>query len=229
MTLTVVTIEESLFHKGITFCPTPSALDMGNAMTSLDKFHRSLRLVSFFDQEESPSLDPYPPPPPPPPTHPTPSPPPPHPHPHPHPTKPFPTRIFALCLPWNKEPPHPPPTAIKRLTNNPDLKVNPADKGSGIVLMNICDCVHEAYQQLKCTYFDEQFRHVRNAKVDDPISRHLYLDAHNGQITKIGVYILSFIIPTSNSNDALQMRLRVENPWIYKLRTSLPLGLNAMD
>ena len=65
--------------------------------------------------------------------------------------------------------------------------------------------------------------------LDDPIWRHFNSDAHNGEITQIKVYILAFITPPSNSSDALQMRLRVENSWIYRLWTSLPLGLNTMD
>ena len=75
----------------------------------------------------------------------------------------------------------------------------------------------------------EHFRNVRNGKLDDPIGRHFNFDAHNGEITQIKVYILAFITLPSYSSDALRMRLRVENLWINRLRTSLPLGLNAMD
>ena len=47
-------------------------------------------------------------------------------------------------------------SAIKRLNDNPNLIIKPADKGSGIVLMNTCDYVYEAYKQLNDYNFYEE-------------------------------------------------------------------------
>ena len=112
-------------------------------------------------------------------------------------------------------------------------KKNVTCKSHNVVYCLQCQtCGKQYVGQTKRTIHErlrEHFRNVRNGTLDDPIGRHFNSDAHNGEITQIKVYILAFITPPSNSSDALRMRLRVENSWIYRLRTSLPLGLNAMD
>ena len=75
----------------------------------------------------------------------------------------------------------------------------------------------------------EHFRNIRKANTQDPIGRHFGSPDHKGTPQDVKAYILAFITPPSNSADALQMRLRVEVQWIYRLKTNLPLGLNAMD
>ena len=42
----------SILEKGLNFCPTPGELNMGNLMLDIDKFHRNLRLKTFFNEEE---------------------------------------------------------------------------------------------------------------------------------------------------------------------------------
>ena len=75
----------------------------------------------------------------------------------------------------------------------------------------------------------EHFLNIRKKNRNDPIGRHFQGNNHLSNPQEVKAYILAFIPIPANSPDALQMRLRVENDWIYRLRTSLPLGLNAMD
>ena len=42
----------SILEKGLNFCPTPGELNMGNLMTDIDRFHRNLRLKTFFDDDD---------------------------------------------------------------------------------------------------------------------------------------------------------------------------------
>ena len=42
----------SILEKGLNFCPTPGELDMGNLMIDIDRFHRNLRLKTFFDEDD---------------------------------------------------------------------------------------------------------------------------------------------------------------------------------
>ena len=42
----------SILEKGLNFCPTPGELNMGNLMTDIDRFHRNLRLKTFFDEDD---------------------------------------------------------------------------------------------------------------------------------------------------------------------------------
>ena len=75
----------------------------------------------------------------------------------------------------------------------------------------------------------EHFRNVTKNNANDPIGRHWNSMNHRGKPEDVKSYILAFITAPSDSRDALQMRLRVENQWVYRLRTSLPHGLNSMD
>ena len=75
----------------------------------------------------------------------------------------------------------------------------------------------------------EHFRNIRINNQKDPIGRHWNSMNHQGNTEDVKSYILAFITPPNNTQDALQMRLRVENQWVYRLRTNLPHGLNSMD
>ena len=48
----------SLLAKGLNFCPTPGELNMGDLMSDISRFHRNLRLKSFFNHEEDLISDP---------------------------------------------------------------------------------------------------------------------------------------------------------------------------
>ena len=75
----------------------------------------------------------------------------------------------------------------------------------------------------------EHFRNITKNNNHDPIGRHWNSINHRGNPEDVKSYILSFITAPSDTQAALQMRLRFENQWVYRLRTSLPHGLNSMD
>ena len=45
--------ELSLLEKGLSFCPTPGEPHMGDLRRDLDKFHRNLRINTFFDPDNN--------------------------------------------------------------------------------------------------------------------------------------------------------------------------------
>ena len=73
----------------------------------------------------------------------------------------------------------------------------------------------------------EHFRNIRNANVRDPIAKHFDLPGHHNDPKNVESHILSFITKPGNTNAALTMRLKFELQWIFRLRTSLPHGLNS--
>ena len=75
----------------------------------------------------------------------------------------------------------------------------------------------------------EHFRNIRNANVRDPIGKHFDLPGHHNDPKNVESHILSFITKPGNTKAALTMRLKFELQWIFRLRTSLPHGLNSMD
>ena len=155
-----LTVDElSLLSKGMNFCPTPLDLTPGDLRTDLDNFHRSLRLKARFENSpiEIPDLltteqqnhctyafesnkfknkSSY--------------------------NPPGPPALEAMILTneiaLNKrpEPRHPKLTniskaerqAIKNLTNNPNIIIKPADKGSAVVVLNRAEYISEGYKQL---------------------------------------------------------------------------------
>ena len=62
-----------------------------------------------------------------------------------------------------------------------------------------------------------------------PLGRHFLLPKHNKDTSKISAHILSFMSKPSDTSAALQMRLKFERDWIFRIRTNLPHGLNVMD
>ena len=75
----------------------------------------------------------------------------------------------------------------------------------------------------------EHSRNVRKKKLDDPIGAHFNSPGHSGGNTQIKSYILAFITKPPKSEEANKMRKKFENSWVYKLRTSIPYGLNSKD
>ena len=73
------------------------------------------------------------------------------------------------------------------------------------------------------------FKDVQNKNPDKPLGRHFALPSHSPDVTNIRSHILAFITKPSHTNAALKMRLKFERDWIYRLRTLLPHGLNALD
>ena len=75
----------------------------------------------------------------------------------------------------------------------------------------------------------EHFRNIRSANLRDPIGKHFDLTDHHNDPHNVESHIFSVITKPGNSSGALSMRLKFELHWIYRLRTSLPHGLNSMD
>ena len=75
----------------------------------------------------------------------------------------------------------------------------------------------------------EHFRNIQKGNKEDPVGRHHSDTAHGRAISNVKTHVLSFVTKPSVFRTALKMRLKFEAAWIHRLRTSLPLGLNAMD
>ena len=75
----------------------------------------------------------------------------------------------------------------------------------------------------------EHFNNIRKKHQNDPIGRHFNTAGHSSDIKQVTTYILAFITQPGDTNGALQMHLKFERHWIFKLRTSLSQGLNSMD
>ena len=73
----------------------------------------------------------------------------------------------------------------------------------------------------------EHSANILNQVLDDPIGAHFNGPGHTGRYDQIRAYILSFITKPPKSKEALDMRRKFETRWVYKLRTSLPYGLNS--
>ena len=70
---------------------------------------------------------------------------------------------------------------------------------------------------------------IQKLDLSKPLGRHFTLPNHTPDVNHITSHILAFITKPSNTSAAQQMRLKFEREWIYRLRTNLPHGLNAMD
>ena len=70
-------------------------------------------------------------------------------------------------------------------------------------------------------------RNILNGVLDDPIGAHFNSPGHTGHYDQIRAFVLSFITTPPKTKEANDMRKKFENRWIYKLRTSLPYGLNS--
>ena len=132
--------EKRLLTKGLPFCPSPGECNLSRAREALDKLHRSLRLTHYFDENGAPS-DSYE-------------------------DESFSHRNFRPRSNWTPAdfpPPtlasfitanntaltglHPLRTkhtnltpaereALKNLVSNRNIVIKPADKGSGVVILN---------------------------------------------------------------------------------------------
>ena len=75
----------------------------------------------------------------------------------------------------------------------------------------------------------EHSSNVINKVMSDPIGAHFNGPGHTGGNKQIKSYILAFITKPPKSQEANKMRKKFETAWVYKLRTSLPYGLNSKD
>lgn len=148
--------ELSVLSRGLNFCPTPSSWDPSDIMEGLDKLHCSMRLAQFFQEAELKERDPsdgfshkkFRP---------------------PSTFNPRGSNGLETFITNNYEAVSKLPTirhkrwnislqekqAIKDLANNKSIVIKPADKGSGVVIMNTHDYILEAHRQLSDTNFYE--------------------------------------------------------------------------
>ena len=153
--------EISVLSKGLGFCPTPGAPDIGDIMQDLDEFKRKPRLQLFFSgttqdplEESLQSGGPYE-----------------HNSFKPkstfNPVGPFQLESMFCSLeqdlhrqkykqPRDKNLTKEEYQAIKSLKHNSDIIIKPADKGSAIVVLDKQSYIQEGQRQLNDTKFYEQ-------------------------------------------------------------------------
>ena len=171
--------EISVLSKGLGFCPTPGAPDIGDIIRDLDSFKRKTRIQLFFTDPTQGSK-----------TESIPS------------GGPFEHRSFKLKSTFNpvgpfqlesmfhsikqdlhrqkyKEPKKKNLTkeeykAIKSLKNNKNIIMKPADKGSAIVILNRESYINEGYRQLNDTKFYEKTNVNHTGEVINRINLHVH-------------------------------------------------------
>ena len=98
--------------------------------------------------------------------------------------------------------------------------------------MITCETCHKQYVgQTKNTITQtvhSHFYNIRHHKQTDAVGLHLSRVDNTG--TKDArINILELIKPPPQSNKTLDLRLKIEQYWIHKLRCLTPRGLNIMD
>ena len=181
--------ETGVLSKGLGYCPTPGAPDIGNIIQDLDAFKRITRLNLFFqgsneDPEEQNDQSGVP---------------------FEHkslklkstfnPVGPFQLETMFYSIeqdlhrlkyrqPRKKNLNKEEYQAIKSLRNHPDIIIKPADKGSGIVILDKHNYISEGERQLH----DEQFYEVTNTDLSGEVIHRVNLFVNNmlqrGQITQ---------------------------------------------
>ena len=174
--------EQSLLELGLKFCPTPPKADIGDLVHDVDQFFRSANLKLFFQDVDTTYAN----------TNPDPL----KPFEHPslklkskfNPT--FPPLLeyvrqsvitdlqnYSIKSVRNKNLTHSQFLAIKSLSSNPNIVIKPADKGSGIVVMNREDYIKEGERQLSDTNFYQKVDHDLTlehcSKVSDLVNKML--------------------------------------------------------
>ena len=76
--------------------------------------------------------------------------------------------------------------------------------------------------------FQAHWQTIDNKQIQYDVSKHFNGTDHQG--TKdLKIYVLDFIYAHPKSEMAKSLRDTIEFHWIYRLRTSLPIGMNTMD
>ena len=181
--------ERSVLSKGLGFCPTPGAPDIGNLIQDLDEFKRKTRLHVFFSgnnenpREDSNQSD----------------------APFEHtsfknkstfnPIGPFQLESVFYSIEQNLhrqkyiQPRHRNLSteeykAIKSLQHNPDIVIKPADKGSAIVVLDKQYYITEGLRQLNDHNFYEQTSTDHTGEVINRVNLHVHNMLQRGQITQ---------------------------------------------
>ena len=177
---TLQDVETSVLSKGLGFCPSPGAPDIGGVIQDLNKFKRKTRIQLFFsDPNQGSKTESIP------------------------PGGPFEHRTFKLKSTFNpvgpfqlesmfhsieqdlhrqkyKEPKKKNLTkeeykVIKPLKNNKDIIIKPADKGIAIVILEKESYINEGQRQLNDTKFYEK----TNSNHTDEVINRINLPVHN--------------------------------------------------
>ena len=126
-------------------------------------------------------------------------------------------------------------TKSKELKKYFPTKIQVCCKSHNLDYCLTCEiCGLQYVGQTKHTFHErlyEHFRDIRNKDLTKPLQRHFALPDHTPDTTQVTSHILAFIIKTSNTSAAKEMRLRIEREWIFRLQTSLPsmLWTNSLD
>ena len=178
--------QTSLLDKGLKFCPTPSAPDVGNILRDVEKFFRNASLKLFFSENnDNVKIN--------------------------DPTQAFQHKDLKIKSTWM--PPVPPllehvkqliisdiqntqlkPCRQKNLTreqfqsiytlrNNTNIVIKPADKGSGVVILNRDDYIREGERQLGDTNFYKSVDLDLTQTHCDQVRRVIDSMFHNNEIT----------------------------------------------
>ena len=181
--------EISVLSKGLGFCPTPGAPDIGDIIQDLDNFKRKTRIQLFFtdpNQGSKPESIPS--------------------------GGPFEHRSFKLKSTFNpvgpfqlestfhsieqdlhrqkyKEPRKKNLTkeeykGIKSLKNNRDIIIKPADKGSAVVILARESYINEGQRQLNDTKFYEKTTSNHTGEVINRINLHIHNMLQRGEISQ---------------------------------------------
>ena len=229
----------TVLNRGLKFCPTPAAPNPGEQREDMDKLHRRVRQISFYDtiavdlttSQNSSFILPTP----------------------PTPVDlgdnlmsktPFKHRKFKVKSTWRG--PTGPPTleamitvneqdynsrpvfvdnkrsnvsplerqAIKELTNNPKIIIKPADKGAAVVVMNREDYLKEGYRQLTDRKFYHILDHDPTETYRSEIANTLEDMFQNGEIDKSTQTYLSDV--TCRTSEFYML------PKIHKSQTPVP-------
>ena len=183
--------EKALLELGLKFCPTPPKADIGDLVHDIDHFFRSANLKLFFsdvdttfDTQSSNNTDPT--------------------KPFAHPDLKLKSKFNPTFPPLlefvrqsvitelqncsinpvrNKNLTHSQFLAIRSLSCNSNIVIKPADKGSGIVVMNREDYIKEGERQLLDCNFYRKLDHDPTEDHCDKVSDLVNKMVDNGEIT----------------------------------------------
>ena len=186
---TLTKSETSVLSKGLGFCPTPGAPDIGNIIQDLDVFKRKTKLNLFFSESNQDSRG-----------HNTP------------PGVPFEHKFLKLKSTFNPVGPfqletmfhsieqdlhrlkHRQPRkknltkeeykSIKSLRNHPDIIIKPADKGSAIVILDKQYYINEGERQLHNNHFYEETETDLTGEVIHRVNLYVNNMLQRGQISQ---------------------------------------------
>ena len=70
--------------------------------------------------------------------------------------------------------------SLRELSENPEIVIKKADKGSAVVVMNSTDYLHEGYRQLSDTKFYTKLQHVPTEDIANKVRQTLTQMKHKG-------------------------------------------------